>query len=89
MYCEHEVKSKNEALGWVLTLLTEVTERADTRSWLLLPANIQITQVLVPPGVTDVELTFKNAWGQVIDSQKHAQMTFERGKTTFLIHRTF
>jgi hypothetical protein len=86
---EYELKEENEFLGWLFTLVTEVTEQADTRSWLLLPANIHITQLLVPPGVSDVELMFSNQFGQVVHSQKYSNMTFEKGKTTFLIQRTF
>ena len=86
---EYELKDRNELLGWLFTLVTEVTEQADTRSWLLLPADIHITQILVPSGVSDVEIMFSNQFGQVVHSQKYSNMTFERGKTTFLLQRTF
>jgi hypothetical protein len=85
---EHEIAKQNELLGWLFAAFTEVTEQADTRSWLLLPANIQITQMLVSPGVADVELSFSDAAGQGI-TQQYKAMTFKKGKTTFLIHRTF
>jgi hypothetical protein len=86
---EQEIKKQNEVLGWLFAGLTELTEQADTRSWLLLPANISITQILLPPGVSDVELSFSDALGQVTNSQRYEAMTFEKGRTTFLIHRTF
>jgi hypothetical protein len=85
---EHEIAKQNELLGWLFAAFTEVTEQADTRSWLLLPANIQITQLLVQPGVADVELSFTDASGQVTP-QRYNGVTFAKGKTTFLIHRTF
>lgn len=86
---EYELKEENEALGWLFALITEFTEQADTRSWLLLPANIHITQMLVPPGVSDVEIIFSNQFGQVTHTQKYDNIILERGRTTFLMHRTF
>jgi hypothetical protein len=85
---EHEIAKQNELLGWLFAAFTEVTEQADTRSWLLLPANIQIAQMLVQPGVADVELSFADASGQVTQ-QRYNGIAFAKGKTTFLIHRTF
>jgi hypothetical protein len=86
---EHEIKKQNEILGWLFAGLTELTEQADTRSWLLLPADIYITQMLLPPGVSDVEISFPDASGLFVDHQLYEGISFERGKTTFLIHRTF
>jgi len=86
---EHELKQRNEVLGWLFAGLTEFTEQADTRSWLLLPANIHVTQMLFPPGVSDVEIFFSDASGLFVHQQFYKDITFEKGKTTFLIHRTF
>lgn len=86
---EHEFKEENQALGWLLALVTEATEQADTRSWLLLPADIRITELRVPPGVSEVELSFVTAGGQVVAAQKYTQLNLQKGQTTFLVHRTF
>lgn len=86
---ETQLKEKNEALGWLFAILTEVTEQADTRSWLLLPDHIQMTHVLVSPGQYDVDLSFLNPWGQAIGGHTYERVTFKAGQTTFLIHRTF
>lgn len=85
---EHELDQRNAILGWLFAGLTEITEQADTRSWLLLPANIQITELLLPPGVADVELSLTDISGQVT-TQQYKALTFEKDKTTFLLHRTF
>ncbi len=86
---EHELKEQNEFLGWLFAGITELTEQADTRSWLLLPATIHITQMLLPPGISDVEISFSDASGQFVHQQRYENIAFEKGKTTFLIHRTF
>jgi uncharacterized protein len=86
---ETQIKEKNEALGWVFAALTEITEQADTRSWLLLPDHIQMMEVLVPPGERNVDISFLNSWGQVIGGHTYERITFQAGQTTFLIHRTF
>jgi hypothetical protein len=86
---EHEIKQQNEILGWLFAGLTELTEQADTRSWLLLPTNIHLTQMLLPPGVSDVEISFSDASGVFAHHQLYEDITFEKGKTTFLIYRTF
>lgn len=86
---EHEIKKQNEILGWLFAGLTELTEQADTRSWLLLPANIYITQMLLPPGISDVEISFSDASGVFAHHQLYEDIVFEKGQTTFLIQRTF
>lgn len=86
---ETQIKEKNEALGWLFAILTEVIEQADTRSWLLLPDHIQMTSVLVSPGEHDVEFSFLNSWGQAIGGHTYERLAFKAGQTTFLIHRTF
>ena len=84
----HELEQQNEALGWLFALFTEITEQADTRSWLLLPANIHMTEMLVPPGTADVTISYSNPFGQPGMARVNS-MSFEAGRTTFLIQRTF
>lgn len=84
---EHQLRREHEALGWLFALLTEVTEQADTRSWLLLPGTIHMTEMLVPPGTADVTVAFSSPYGPGMAQVK--TVTLEAGQTTFLIHRTF
>ncbi|MDY0091490.1 MAG: hypothetical protein RBT80_02200 [Candidatus Vecturithrix sp.] len=86
---EYEIEKKNQILGWLFGGLTELTEGADTRQWVLLPANIQIAHLLVEPGIKDVELSFSGIGGQFAFHRVFEQIRLEPGKTTFLIHRTF
>ena len=85
---EHELHQQSEVLGWLFALFTEMTEQADTRSWLLLPGNIHIAQFLALPGSSDAIISYTNAFGQIgITQTEH--ITLEAGKTTFIIQRTF
>jgi uncharacterized protein len=88
---EYELHQQSEVLGWLFALLTEVTEQADTRSWLLLPADIHIAQFLIPPGTSgtsDVSIFYASPFGQQ-DITRTEHVTLEAGKTTFVIQRTF
>jgi hypothetical protein len=85
---EYELHQQSEVLGWLFALLTEVTEQADTRSWLLLPANIHIAQFLIPPGSSDVTISYASPFGQH-DITRTEHVTLEAGKSTFVIQRTF
>ncbi len=86
---EYEIEKENRWLGFLFGLLTELTEGADTRHWFLMPANIHLTQLLLPPGVTDVELTFSGSPGQPAQRKHYENVMLKQGKTTFLIQRTF
>ncbi len=86
---EYEIEKENRFLGFLFGVLTEVTEGADTRHWFLLPANIHLTQFLLPPGVTNVELTFSSPLGQSLHHKRYENVMLKQGETTFLIHRSF
>lgn len=86
---EYEIEKENRFFGFLFGFLTELSEGADTRHWSLLPANIHLTQVLLPPGTTDVELTFSGSLGQPVHRIRYEDVTLKPGRTTFLIHRTF
>lgn len=74
---------------WLLVGLTEVMERADVRHWFLLPADIHITQLVLPPGTTDVEIAYFNAAGAPVKQSRLEQVNLQAGQTKFIIQRTF
>jgi hypothetical protein len=45
------------------------TERADTRSWSLLPGNIQMARLALPPGKYDVTATYYGSGGYVLGTR--------------------
>lgn len=67
-------------VGITGTLLNEYTERADLRSWLTLPTEIQVLRAAVAPGEHRVILTGGNA-GQQLDLGIHS---FQAGKPVLI-----
>ena len=74
---------------WLYVGATELLEGVDVRHWFLLPDEVHMTQILLEPGVADVELTFFDPGGQALKQALYEDINLEQGKTTFLIHRTF
>ena len=74
---------------WLFIGFTEVMERADVRHWFLLPADIHITQLVLPPGTTDVEIAYFNAAGAQVKQSRLEQVNLQAGQTKFIIQRTF
>lgn len=62
---------KDETLGDIAGIVGNVfaalTERADTRSWTLLPARLQIVRLDLPPGRHEVKIAAEGARGRTID----------------------
>lgn len=60
------------------------TERADTRSWLTLPANVQLARLSLPPGSYDVTVELLDNSGQVIETRTFPQVAIRRERKTYL-----
>jgi uncharacterized protein len=85
-------KQGGATLGVLAKILTGVTaaatETADTRSWITLPAEIRMSRMAVSPGTHDVRMTFKDAFGNVVDTHTFENVKVEKGKRTYLHFRT-
>ena len=84
-----KVKDKNEVLGYLVNLLGNSTETADTRSWLSLPSHIRIARFSLPPGTVDLVLEFLNRGGQVVDSTHFPEVEVKADKAVFLSCRSY
>lgn len=74
-----------ELLGSFLVRVAAVaTERADTRSWLTLPANIQMARLSIPPGSYDVAVDLLGEGGQVIATQEYQGVIISKKRKTYL-----
>lgn len=67
-----------------LQVATVATERADTRSWLTLPGNIQMTNLMLPPGNYNVKVDVLGAGNQVLSTQDYPNIAVRKGHKTFL-----
>lgn len=63
---------------------TVTTERADTRSWLTLPANIQLARMSLPPGSYSVKVELLGADRQVVATQDYPGIVIRKAHKTFL-----
>jgi len=61
-----------------------VTERADTRSWLTLPARIHLARLPLPPGTYTVKVDLLGDAGRIVSTQEYANMVIRRGAKTYL-----
>jgi len=60
------------------------TERADTRSWLTLPANVQLARLTLPPGSYDVTVELLGNDGQVLETKVFPQVAIRNERKTYL-----
>ncbi len=60
------------------------TERADTRSWLTLPANVQLARLPLPPGSYSVTIELMGANNQVIATQEYPGIIINAKRKTYL-----
>ena len=74
-----------ELLGTLLVRVAAVaTERADTRSWLTLPANVQLARLSLPPGSYTVTVELLGTDEQVIATEEYPDVIINRKRKTYL-----
>ncbi len=72
-------------LGSMLVRIASVaTERADTRSWLTLPANVQLARLALPPGSYTATVDLLSAEGEVISTQQYSGVVISKDRKTYL-----
>ena len=64
------------------------TEQADIRHWRLLPAEIRVGKIAVPPGEYEGRINFVNTSGSIITSREIEPFTVEREEKRFITYRT-
>jgi hypothetical protein len=81
-------RNDDAAIALLGSLLIRVaalaTERADTRSWLTLPANVQLARLSLPPGSYDVTVELLGNNAQVIETRVFPQVTIRKARKTYL-----
>jgi uncharacterized protein len=68
----------------VVRVATAATERADTRSWLTLPSDIQMARLSLPPGSYDVTVELLGANDRLIETQVFQQVSIQDRNKTYL-----
>lgn len=74
----------NDALGLMMNVAGIITERADTRSWSMLPARIYVARLPLPPGQYDIVVDLRDAAGMVVGTRAYNNVTVKAEQTRFI-----
>ena len=89
-------KAANDKAGDLAGALVQVagniaaaaTERADVRHWRMLPDEIRVARLLVPPGLYEGHIEYVDAAGEVILSKNLTAFAVGSGEKKFFFQRT-
>ena len=77
-----------ELTTMILNFLGALTERADTRQWFTLPAQMRLTRFYVAPGRQDIVLRFKDGFGNIISEHTFQNVLIRPNGRVYLHYRT-
>ncbi len=84
---KHEAVEKageeNEGLGFLVNVAGVVSERADTRSWSILPSRIYVARLALAPGAYALQLRLINAQGELAGTRRF-DIRLKAGEKRFL-----
>jgi hypothetical protein len=90
---EREASKKDETLGWIagraLNLAGNLLERADTRSWSLLPNRISVARFTLPAGEHTVRVEVMDEGGAVAQTIDLGKVTLQPRGTLVLNRRVW
>jgi hypothetical protein len=86
-----KIKNQSENAGsgaLLLSIVTDVgaivSERADTRSWSLLPGNFLMARLSLPPGTHDLKVDYYDHSGNVLATRDYNSVEVTTGHKVFL-----
>ncbi|MBR3631650.1 MAG: hypothetical protein IKN49_01065 [Elusimicrobiaceae bacterium] len=72
----------------LVSFLGALTEKADTRQWFTLPAQLRLARFYVPAGTQDITLRFRNGFGKIVGEYTFKDVAVPAGGRVYLHHRT-
>ncbi|OYY92975.1 MAG: hypothetical protein B7Y41_13700 [Hydrogenophilales bacterium 28-61-23] len=72
------------SMGTIMDITATLTERADTRSWSLLPGNIQLARLALPPGTHDLKVSYYGVNGNLLSTREFKGVRVDAARKTFL-----
>ncbi len=75
---------QNDWAGILTNVFNVMTERADTRSWLTLPAEIQLTRFSMPPGTYQLTLEWLDGSGNTVTTKTIDAVALKAGEKKLL-----
>lgn len=84
--------TKEQAWGDLAEMIVNIfgaaVERADTRQWFTLPAEIRMTRIFVNPGIQNIRLLLRDRNGNIIGEHTFEKVEVQRGGRVFLHARS-
>ncbi|MBQ7908308.1 MAG: hypothetical protein IJ311_02275 [Elusimicrobiaceae bacterium] len=84
--------SSDESLGQLaemfVSFLGAITEKADTRQWFTLPAQLRMSRFYVAPGRQDILLRFKDGFGNIVGEYRFEDVDVKPNSRIYLHYRT-
>jgi hypothetical protein len=74
----------NPLFNLAMDIGVNVSERADTRSWSLIPGNILMARLTLPAGKHDVTATYYGANGNVLATREFKDVDVKPGRKAFV-----
>lgn len=91
---KHAAAKASADEGWgcaaeaFVSVFGALTEKADTRQWFTLPAQMRMARVYTAPGRQDVTLRFKDGYGNIIGEHTFKNVPVKPGGRVYLHYRT-
>ena len=79
-----EAGRQNDVAGLIVNIAGVLTERADTRSWLSLPANIQMARLQLPAGTYALSIKLLDDFGHIQHTTKLSNVKVTPGKRRYV-----
>ncbi|MDD6152364.1 MAG: hypothetical protein PUC11_00220 [Elusimicrobia bacterium] len=77
-----------ELAGMFVSALGAAVEKADTRQWFTLPAEVRMARAFVPPGEQNIRLLLRDGYGNIVGERVFENVRVQRGGRVFLHVRT-
>ena len=74
--------------GALVSVLGTLTEKADTRHWFTLPAEIRMTRIFLVPGNQNIRMLFRDGYGNIVGEHVFENVPVRPGGRVYLYHRT-
>ena len=79
-----EAGKQNDVAGLIVNIAGVLTERADTRSWLSLPANIQMARLQLPAGTHALSIELLDDFGYIQHTTKLSNVKVTPGERRYV-----
>ena len=77
-----------ELAGMFVSALGAAVEKADTRQWFTLPAELRMVRAFVPPEIYNIRLLLRDGYGNIVGERVFENVRVQRGRRIFLHFRT-